>query len=125
MNKKSLLQLSFALIITFILIIPTNMFVIAQVFPGDAINSPPIAHDQTISINEDSVVITLTGSDADGDALTFSIINAPSDGALSKISRLDPTSAELTYKPNLGASFYNIRRVRRPIDRHYCRWRGR
>ena len=44
-------------------------------------NIPPVADSQDISVNEDtSVEITLTGSDADGDALTFEVVDFPTNG---------------------------------------------
>jgi len=46
-------------------------------------NSAPVANDQTVTLNEDeTTAITLTASDADGDALTYQIVSSPSHGAL-------------------------------------------
>jgi hypothetical protein len=44
--------------------------------------------------------ITLTGTDADGDPLTFSISAVPAHGSLSAITPLSPTSAQVTYTPS-------------------------
>lgn len=64
--------------------------------PGPG-NSPPVADDQAVSTPEDTpVAITLTASDADGDALTFAIVTGPTDGAVSG------TAPDVTYTPNAG-----------------------
>ncbi|UCH06153.1 MAG: tandem-95 repeat protein [Deltaproteobacteria bacterium] len=59
------------------------------------VNSPPVADSQAVSTDEDaSVSITLTGSDADGDPITFQVVTAPANGTLSG------TAPDLTYAPN-------------------------
>ena len=59
------------------------------------VNDPPVADDQSINTNENTpVAITLTGSDVDGDALTYSVVDAPANGSLSG------TVPNLTYTPN-------------------------
>ncbi|NQT69847.1 MAG: tandem-95 repeat protein [Desulfobacteraceae bacterium] len=59
-----------------------------------AVNDAPIANDQSITLNEDdSLAITLTGSDIDGDSLIYQIIGVPSHGMLSG------TAPNLTYNP--------------------------
>ncbi len=58
-------------------------------------NTPPVADSQSVETAEDtSVGITLTGSDADGDALTFSVSGSPSHGSLSG------SAPNLTYTPD-------------------------
>jgi VCBS repeat-containing protein len=60
-----------------------------------AVNDAPVADGQTVTVNEDgSVSITLTGSDADMDPLTFSVTGGPMHGTLSG------TAPNLTYTPN-------------------------
>jgi PKD repeat protein len=61
-------------------------------------NTVPVANAQTISVNEDSSgnAITLTGSDADNDALTFAIVSGPSHGTLTG------SGANRTYTPSAG-----------------------
>ena len=72
------------------------------VTPG---NAPPVANTAAPSTDEDApVVITLTGSDADGDPLTFAIATGPGNGALSAITPVDATSAQVTYTPS--ANFF-------------------
>ncbi len=66
-----------------------------------AVNDPPVATAQAVTTNEDTPrAITLTGSDVDGDALTFTVITNPTKGALSG------TAPNLTYTPsaNLNGS---------------------
>ncbi len=66
------------------------------------VNNPPVANDQSISTDEDTaIVITISGSDLDGDALTFSIVDNPLNGTLT-ITPINATSAEVTYTPDTG-----------------------
>ncbi|MBI4528164.1 MAG: hypothetical protein HY695_30595 [Deltaproteobacteria bacterium] len=51
------------------------------------VNNPPVANIESVSANEDvAVPITLTGSDADGEALAFSIVSGPAHGLLSGLA---------------------------------------
>jgi VCBS repeat-containing protein len=72
-------------------------------------NRAPTADSQSVSTNEDTPkTITLTGSDADGDSLTFSIVGSgPTHGALGSIGTVTCTStapktcsANVTYSPD-------------------------
>jgi len=57
-------------------------------------NMPPVADDQTVFTDEEkSVDFTLTGSDPDGDALTFTVTSQPLNGGLTG------TAPNLTYTP--------------------------
>lgn len=66
-------------------------------------NNAPVADDQSVTTgqqviaagNSEAVAITLTGSDADGDPLMFSVTGGPTDGILSGLA------PALTYTPNL------------------------
>lgn len=61
------------------------------------VNRAPSVDDQAVSTVQDTpVAVTLTGSDPDGDALTFAVENAPTNGTLSG------TAPNLTYTPNPG-----------------------
>jgi subtilisin family serine protease len=61
-----------------------------------AVNDPPVADSQSVTTLEDAAVtITLTASDVDGDALTYSV-GTPSHGTLSGIA------PDLTYTPDAG-----------------------
>ena len=65
---------------------------------GTGDNQPPVADDQNTSTNEDTALtIVLTGSDANGDLLTFAIDTGPSNGSLGTITPISNTSAEVTY----------------------------
>jgi uncharacterized protein (TIGR03437 family) len=70
-------------------------------------NSPPTATDASTSTNEDTQKgITLTGTDPNGDSLTFTVLSQPSKGSLSG------TPPNLTYTPNAnatGADSFNFR----------------
>ena len=66
-------------------------------------NTPPVANDTSATTNEDTTVtITLTGSDADGDPITFTIVSGPSNGSLGAVISTGPTSATVDYTPNLN-----------------------
>jgi predicted phosphodiesterase len=59
------------------------------------VNNPPVADSQLVETAEDtSVAITLTGSDPDGDPLTYILVTDPCHGSLSG------TAPNLTYTPN-------------------------
>lgn len=61
-------------------------------------NTAPVAVAQVLGVNEDgSVVIQLTGNDADGDALSFGIYTNPAHGTL---SGFDPVTHQVTYTPD-------------------------
>jgi hypothetical protein len=75
----------------------------AGVAPLITCNTPPVANDAAASTNEDTTVtITLSGSDADGDSLTFSIVSGPANGTLGPIVPTGPTTATVDYSPNLN-----------------------
>ena len=60
-----------------------------------SLNGPPTADDKSVSTDEDAAVaFNLTGSDPDGDPLTFSVLSGPAHGALSG------TAPNLTYTPD-------------------------
>ena len=60
-----------------------------------SMNCPPVAHPQTVTTEMNTpVAITLTGSDPDGDPLSFSITQGPSHGTLSG------TPPNVVYTPN-------------------------
>lgn len=57
-------------------------------------NDAPVAQNQTVTTNEDTAtIVTLTGSDIENDALTFSITQQPAHGTLTG------TAPNVTYKP--------------------------
>ena len=61
----------------------------------EPINDAPVANNDNITTQEDTAVaVTLTASDVDGDALTYSVVSGPSNGSLSG------TVPNLTYTPN-------------------------
>ena len=62
--------------------------------PAAGANTPPVAHDQSVSGPENSPLeILLSASDADNDSLSFAIVHNPAHGTLSGI---EPA---LTYTP--------------------------
>jgi hypothetical protein len=66
---------------------------------GCGTNQPPVANDQSVSTNQDTPVpVTLTASDQDGNALTYSVVTGPQHGTLSG------TAPNLTYTPAAGYS---------------------
>jgi len=67
----------------------------------DIENASPMVADTNATVLEDgSVLITLTGTDADNDPLTFSAATVPNNGTLSAITPIDANSASLIYTPN-------------------------
>ncbi len=70
------------------------------------VNDDPVANPQTVLTNGDvNVVITLTGSDIDGDSLTFTIVASPTKGVIvAGPTQQTPTSANVTYDPNDGSN---------------------
>jgi hypothetical protein len=65
--------------------------------PPPPLNTAPVANDQSVTTAEDTAkAITLTGSDADGDPLTFAIVTSPVNGTLSG------TAPNMTYTPSAG-----------------------
>ena len=69
--------------------------VVLTIIAGDGENGSPIANDLPVSTNEDeSITITLTASDPDGDDLTWNINNLPQHGSI------QGTAPDLIYTPN-------------------------
>ncbi|MDY7233224.1 Ig-like domain-containing protein [Hyalangium rubrum] len=63
------------------------------------VNDAPVALGQSFTVEEDTPIpVTLTGSDVDGDSLTFDIVSRPTRGTLSG------TPPSLTYTP--GANYH-------------------
>jgi type VI protein secretion system component Hcp len=64
-----------------------------------AVNDAPVANTQSISTDEDTATaVTLSGSDVEGDGLTYRVVSGPAHGTLSG------SGANLTYTP---AANYN------------------
>lgn len=64
-----------------------------------AVNDAPLANSQSVSVAEDgSSSVTLSGSDVDGNPLTYTVVSAPAHGALSG------TAPNLVYTP--AANYY-------------------
>jgi serine protease len=62
-------------------------------------NNPPVAYNQSVTTDEDtSVSITLSATDVDGDSLTYSIVDIPSNGTVAILDNM------ATYTP---ATNYN------------------
>ncbi|MGD9227950.1 MAG: Ig-like domain-containing protein, partial [Desulfobacterales bacterium] len=58
-------------------------------------NSPPLAESQVIATDEDKqIAVTLSGTDIDGDTLSFEVISPPTNGTLAG------SPPNLTYTPN-------------------------
>jgi hypothetical protein len=75
-----------------------------------AANTAPVANAQAVTTNEDTAkTITLSGSDADGNNLTFAIGSSPTHGTLGSTGTVTCTgasprscSADVTYTPALN-----------------------
>ena len=86
----------------------------------EPVSNPPVANDQSVSLAEDTPAgIILTGSDIDGDPLTFSIMDLPGNGILAgNVPNLTYTpstnyngSDAFTFKVNDGKADSNIATV--------------
>jgi K319L-like, PKD domain/Bacterial Ig domain/Calcineurin-like phosphoesterase len=65
------------------------------------LNNPPQTLDQIVSTNKNAAVeIALTGTDSDGDTLSFHTVTEPGFGSLGPITATGPNSANVTYTPN-------------------------
>ncbi|HIA79755.1 MAG TPA: hypothetical protein EYO07_06315, partial [Candidatus Marinimicrobia bacterium] len=72
-----------------------------NVWCGGGLNNPPVANDQSVTTDEDvSLEIGLTGSDAEGDPLTFTIVDAPSYGSLGDLSSTGDYTSTVMYAPD-------------------------
>lgn len=61
-------------------------------------NTPPTAEDVSISVTEgDSVTANLSGTDEDGDDVTYTIVTQPGSGSL----EVDEGTGEFTYTPSI------------------------
>lgn len=73
-----------------------------------AVNDPPVAVAQSVSVTEDTAQeITLSGTDADDNALTFTIVTPPTHGTLGTLGTPNCTvvnscTAAVTYTPTTG-----------------------
>jgi outer membrane protein OmpA-like peptidoglycan-associated protein len=64
-------------------------------------NVAPLASDVSESVLEDgSVTIALSGTDDDGDVLTFSIMDAPVNGSLGPVTPINNNSASVEFTPD-------------------------
>ena len=70
-----------------------------KVYGEEKGNTAPVVADQSVDVDEDgSVSITLSGSDEEGDSLSFTVLSQPKNGTLSG------TAPALTYSPNANYS---------------------
>ena len=70
-----------------------------KVYGEEKGNTAPVVADQSVDVQEDgSVSITLSGSDEEGDSLSFTVLSQPKNGTLSG------TAPALTYSPNANYS---------------------
>lgn len=72
----------------------------ARIDVVDVENQAPTANAVTSNVLEDgSVLITMSGADLDGDALTFNVDTPPTNGSVSAVTQINSTSASLIYSP--------------------------
>ena len=78
-----------------------------------AVNDAPVANNQSRSMSEDGTkAITLTATDVDGDALTFTIVTGPAHGVLSGV----PPSLSYAGGQLQRAGQLHVQGERRPAD---------
>src|SRR5439155_22531799 len=74
---------------------PVTVSIFIKIAP---VNHAPVANSQSVTLDEGaSAAIVLTGSDVDGNPLTFAIVTGPTSGT---ITGFDPLTGALTYTPN-------------------------
>ncbi len=75
----------------------------ARIDVVDVENQAPTATDVMAGniFEETPLMITLSGADLDGDALTFSVATPPPNGSVSVVTPINTTSASLIYTPNV------------------------
>jgi len=65
------------------------------------VNNPPVVDDISVETDEDMPVeIVLSGSDPDGDSITFSIESQPTNGSLGPLTVVDASTATVVYTPS-------------------------
>lgn len=70
------------------------------------VTTQPVANPQSININEDDVVnITLSGSDIDGDSLTYAVASEPSHGTLTGTAPNLVYTADIAFTGNDSFTF--------------------
>ena len=76
----------------------------------DVQNGPPVANDLTISVNKNTQkAITLTGTDPNGDPLSYSIVTPPAHGTISPTGTGGPSR---TYSPSnsyMGSDMFTFK----------------
>jgi len=71
-----------------------------------AVNDPPVVQNQDLTIEEDTPKqITLSATDADGDALTFTIVSWPLKGTLTGAGAIWTYAANLNYQGSDAFTF--------------------
>ena len=76
---------------------PSNIANITIEITGN-VNNPPTVDNLSATSDGEPITITLTGSDPEGDSITFSIVGQPSKGSVSL------SGSTATYTPNPSAS---------------------
>ncbi len=67
----------------------------------DVENQTPIANPGSdVTLEDTAIILTLSGSDGDGDPLTFNITQAPANGALGPVNVVNATTSTVQYTPN-------------------------
>ncbi len=87
--------------LTAVFLTKVNETVFVRLDVVDVENQAPSANGNSVTtLEEQAVTITLTGSDAEGSAITFAEGNAPTNGVLSNFTVVDGTSSTVDYIPN-------------------------
>lgn len=82
-----------------------TMVVVEPALLPAGMSSPPVVHDLTVTISSLQVAeLVLFGDDADGDDLTFMLVDPPSHGNLTGIDNSGAQTARVYYQPAIGFS---------------------
>ncbi|MFZ1621920.1 tandem-95 repeat protein [Dokdonella sp.] len=67
-------------------------------------NAPTALAGSASTLEDQTVTLTLTGTDNENDTLSFAIVTAPTQGSLGAITPTGPQSATVLYTPNADAN---------------------
>ncbi|MBT8337374.1 MAG: tandem-95 repeat protein [Gemmatimonadetes bacterium] len=85
---------------SFTLLLDDGLDQVEFVVSLSVINTAPVAFNVTVAgVVGNAVVVDLTGSDPDGDPLTFEIVSGPAIGSLGTLTSTGPNTAQVVYTP--------------------------
>jgi hypothetical protein len=90
---------------SFTLLLDDGLDQVEFVVPLNVVNTAPSAFNVTVAgFVGASVAVDLTGSDPDGDPLTFEILSGPAVGSLGTLTSTGPNTARVVYSPGAASA---------------------